>query len=91
MDVLTDLSARGSRLRRIPLFATLPFKLAALRRFRFNHPSRQHGYEHAYTQITAMRRPSHIVPVNSYLTSDRANSPRIAVLGKHTRYAQTTP
>lgn len=59
MDVLTDLSARGSRLRRIPLSATLPFKLAALRRFRFNHPSRQHGYEHAYMQITAMRRPSH--------------------------------
>ena len=27
MDVLTDLSARGSRLRRIPLFATLLFNL----------------------------------------------------------------
>lgn len=48
MDVLTDLSARCSRLRRIPLFATLPFKLAALRRFRFNHPSRQDEYKLTY-------------------------------------------
>lgn len=69
MDVLTDLSARGRRLRRVPLFATLFFNLE-LCDTRVNQPPRQHEYKNQ-ASFTYMRRVSHVG--SPHLISHRLN------------------